>query len=125
MQHSTPTPNYAERLRFERIREIGCLACLQDRRYSVPEINHIAEGGRRRGKQRGGGRHQGHSNTYGICGWHHRGVTPDGWSTAYAEAHFGPSMARNPRAFRERFGSHDELLARQNQLIEAHYGPPT
>lgn len=88
----------AHRARFRAIQEIGCIACRADGYRNVPpDIHHLLSGGRRRG----------HEDTIGLCPWHHRGVGT-GPGISYAQA---------PRAFRERYGQDDELLAQQDQLI--------
>ena len=50
--------------------------------------------------------------------WHHRGVPP--FESARASdmvRTFGPSVATGSRAFHERYGTDDELLEYQEQLL--------
>lgn len=73
------------------------------------EIHHLLSGGRRRG----------HSETVCLCRWHHQGdkTLGDNVSLARQALIFGPSLAKEPRRFRELYGQDDELLTRQNQLV--------
>lgn len=48
--------------------------------------------------------------TIGLCPWHHRGIFKP-------PINVGPSLAKEPNRFREVFGSDDELLAEENELI--------
>lgn len=97
-------PTRADKERWSRIVELGCVACILDGNLGVPpDIHHILSGGRRIG----------HRATVGLCPWHHRGVGE------YTETH-GPSLARNPKLFEERYGTGPELLEMQNELLK-HY----
>lgn len=82
---------------------VGCIACRQlpGTPYNPPDQHHLLSGGRRRG----------HAFTVPLCIWHHRGqhIFPAG--DADHERVYGPSLARNSRAFRARFGTDDQLLA--------------
>lgn len=112
MKHSTGNPTKADQERFRRIREGGCIACrLRGVGYVPPEIHHLTETGRH------GGRRIGHSDTVGLCPWHHRGVSPDGIAWHQAALVMGPSLARTPREFRSEFGFDDELLAEQERVL--------
>lgn len=93
--------------RFYRIREIGCLACRKKGYRSAPDVHHLNLGGHAGQKRRGD------EFSIGLCPYHHRGVAP----FANARAVLGPSLALEPRRFREVFGSDDALLAWQNRLI--------
>jgi len=101
----TATKN--EKKRFERITEIGCLACRKNGIENPGEANHIVDGMKRKG----------HSFSYCLCPWHHRGVTPNGISVKDATAVFGPSRYYDGRSFRKEFGSDEELLEYQNELL--------
>lgn len=107
MHSSLGSPTKTHKKRFQSIQDVGCVACLIDGNFGAPcDIHHILSGGRRIG----------HEVTVGLCPWHHRGV-PDGMSDAIAKILLGPSMAKNPREFRERYGTDTELLKLQNELI--------
>jgi hypothetical protein len=109
MVGKTKAATVAEQARIERIIARGCLACrtaLAEQAQRT-EAHHLLSGGRRRG----------HAFTVPLCGWHHRGEPPPGWNTKQAREAFGPSLRLESRAFHERYGSDDELLARVNELI--------
>ncbi len=74
----------------------------------LTEVHHLTECGRRLG----------HDFTIALCQWHHRGDPPVGMSKTEATGLYGPSYADGRRPFAEVFGSDDELLAIQNQLLE-------
>lgn len=105
-------------IRFTAIREIGCIAC---RKHGVggivpPQVHHLNFGDRH------GGKRLGDEFTVGLCPWHHMGQPFDGMWPGQCRDKFGPSWERDPRAFREMFGSGEELLAMQNELIAAFHG---
>lgn len=103
----------ARERRFRRIKEIGCVACKSFGFYSAPDVHHLNTGGHAGHKRRGD------ECTIGLCPWHHRGIVPDRFEHAGgARMYLGPSLALLPNKFREVFGSDDELLAKQNRLIE-------
>jgi len=84
--------------RFLAIQDIGCLACLRHGRRGVPcDIHHLLRGGRRRG----------HQATIGLCPWHHRGVGPA----------LGLSLAHGSKSFHAMYGSDEDLLEMQNDLV--------
>lgn len=109
MVGKTKKPTKEEQRRFQAIQSIGCLPCRMEGLFNVPcEIHHVVEGAYRRG----------HSYTYGVCPYHHRGLTPEGLieDTAYKIA--GPSMALNKKQYQERYGTEQELLWEQERLIK-------
>lgn len=126
MHSKAKAPTKAERKRMERIVELGCVACRieSDRmghgQWCVcgpPEVHHLLDGGVRRG----------HSATICLGAFHHRGwiVVPGALSRRQATEWFGPSLYHDARAFHERYGSDDELLAYQNHfLAESTDGQP-
>ena len=72
----------------------------------TPEVHHLLSGNRRRG----------HQFTIPLCRWHHRS---DSYITkSQATELYGPSLALNSKAFHERYGSDDSLLAKTNELLE-------
>lgn len=108
---STGKPTKAEAARFCSIHAVGCIACLKNGNGpTFPQIHHLTVGGKHGQKRRG------HRFTIGLCDWHHVGIHT-GLYTSQVEQHFGPSYAISPRKFREYFGSDDELLAMQDELI--------
>lgn len=116
--HSTKPPTNLELVRFDCIRRIGCIACLKNQevgRASATlvlrrlEIHHLLSGGRRIG----------HEATICLCHYHHQAkFLPyvDYGYKAQADA-FGPSLEREPRRFHEMYGTDEELLALQNELL--------
>jgi Recombination enhancement, RecA-dependent nuclease len=97
--------------RFQRIREIGCLASRKRGWYVVPDVHHLNLG------QHAGQKRRGDEFTIGLSIWHHRGIPIEGMSEKECRRVLGPSMKHEPVKFREVFGSDDELLAEENKLI--------
>ena len=117
--HSTRPPRAEDVARFMAMKSIGCVACwlnrLQGRASASPghhnlEIHHLLSGGRRIG----------HHATVCLCHFHHQGKRLPFVQYGYrAQAEiYGPSLEREPRRFREVYGSDEVLLAFQNKLIE-------
>jgi hypothetical protein len=107
----------AEADRRDIILAIGCLACrLQGRGHEPTQIHHLTVTGLHGGPRRG------HGATVGLCPWHHQGQRPDGLTRADMEAERGPSLALQPRAFREKYGRDQELLEAQELMIAAARG---
>jgi hypothetical protein len=118
--HSTKPPTEAEQLRFQSMRKIGCLACRTNQevgRASATlahrnlEIHHLLSGGRRIG----------HEATICLCHYHHQGKRLPYVEYGYRvqSVVFGPSLEREPRRFHELYGTDEELLAQQNELLLA------
>lgn len=103
----------ARKRRFVRIWAIGCLACRKRGWWAVPEVHHLNLGGHAGQKRRGD------EYTVGLCGYHHQGKVPSAFKTLkQCRRRLGPSLKHESVAFRATFGSDDELLAEQNELIE-------
>ena len=104
----------ADKRRFLAISEIGCLACryqFADRNADfsyTTDVHHILNGGKR----------QSHQETIGLCPWHHRGIIEGDFPEQAMTDTLGPSLAHGRKAFEDHFGTQDELLTRQNELIE-------
>lgn len=102
-----------EQNRFEEIQQRGCLPCflesfLRKRLSYEPEpcdIHHTSGGNN-------------HLATYGNCPWHHRGVPKNDLTAKEMKAVFGPSMAINPKEYRQRYGCERTLLDLQNNLLK-------
>ena len=112
---STGRPKMAQVRRWDVMRAIGCIACIKNQTpmWRVPmeiEIHHLLSGGRRLG----------HDFTVALCHWHHQAKRFPSTTSGYAAQaiHYGPSLEREPRRFHEMYGTDDELLARQNKLLE-------
>ena len=113
MQHSTGSPTKAQQKRFDRIQNIGCVACVIDGIHQNPcEIHHLVSGMKRLG----------HDYTAGLCPYHHRGIVPSGYTYDQVSSASGPSMAREPEAFRKHYGTQEELLEFQNALLDHYVG---
>lgn len=96
-----------------RIYVIGCLCCRRRGWYAIPEVHHLNVG------QHAGAYRRGDEYTIGLCVWHHQGKIPAAFRTErQCRRRLGPSLKHESKAFREEFGSDDELLAWQNELIE-------
>lgn len=76
------------------------------------EAHHLLDCGRRRG----------HYFTIGLDEWFHRGITRDGESLSDCAKRRGPSLVLGTREFAERFGTDDELLAFESELLRLVYG---
>lgn len=104
----------AESERIRRVKECGCLACRQE---GLPtdyaEAHHLNIGDKH------GAPNLGHAFVVGLCPWHHRGVPPDGRTIKYSRQAYGPSLALEPRAFRERYGSGDALMLKQERVLKS------
>jgi hypothetical protein len=99
--------------RFQRIYEIGCIACRHMGWFCQPcQVHHLNLG------QHAGQKRLGDDHTIGLCPWHHQGLPMGAMSRDKTRDTLGPSMALEPVRFREAFGSDGALLAEQNRLIE-------
>lgn len=117
---STGKPTALQQRRFDRIKDPdpmtgpGCLiAHILETGWIPCAIHHFTIGGHHGQKRRG------HDYTIGLNDWSHQGrpLTEYGWSADDCRRILGPSFAIEPNAFRERFGSDDELLALQNRIL--------
>ena len=113
---STSSPNKEETARFDAIKDIGCIIAVKMDIGWVPcEIHHLTIGGKH------GANRRGHEFSIGLNPWSHRGVTFNGLTVDQCMEMFGPSYAKQPRAFRELIGPDDDLLEYQNQLLGEGY----
>ena len=110
---STGKPTKAQVKRFEAIVAIGCIACRKlDMGYMAAEVHHLnvcSQPGRKR---------RGHDFTIGLCAWHHQAVAFESRNEAGMLDLLGPSWKKHKRKFIETFGTDDELLEYQNELIK-------
>lgn len=58
-----------------------------------------------------------HDLTIGLCYWHHQAGLFWGHSHDEMRERYGPSLAEGSKPFHAEFGSDDELLARQNDVL--------
>lgn len=113
MHNAAKPATKAEIRRFEKIAEIGCLACrIRNGQVIAAEIHHLIDGNKR----------MGHRFTIGLCNFHHRGVLPFGLSPKEARIDHGPSLIDGTRLFKSAFGADSELLIMQDALIQKAYG---
>jgi hypothetical protein len=98
---------------FYTLQRIGCIPCRRRGRLSVPgDMHHPTVGGHH------GAPRLSDDIVLNICPWHHRGVPMFDMDHDWCRCYMGPSYALEPNAFREEFGSEEELLAERNRLIE-------
>jgi len=87
----------------------GCLPSLLMHQPNVHcDVHHVLSGGRRIGDHA----------TVGMSPWHHRGMPWDGKTEGQMEDFLGPSMAKSPGKFKEKFGTQQELLEIQDYVLE-------
>lgn len=115
---STGKPTAAQQRRFDRIKDpdpmtgAGCVvAHILGIGWLPAGIHHFCIGGHHGQKRRG------HDYTIGLNDWSHQGYVLPGWTKEQCERVLGPSFAKTPNEFRERFGTDDELLAIQNEVL--------
>ena len=110
-RRSTLPPTSAQAARMDNINRLGCIACrmLDPPAIRPCTVHHLTIGGRHGQKRRG------HDFTVGLCDWHHQGLGVEKILVLL----YGPSYARQPLAFRERFGRDEELLEFQDELLQA------
>jgi len=94
-----------------RIYQLGCLPCRVRGWFSPCQVHHLNLDGK------AGQKRLGDDATIGLCPWHHVGEPIQGMTAAECRRQVGPSLKQS-NAFRDTFGTDDELLARQNRLIE-------
>lgn len=112
MKHSTGKPTKREAEYITRCKEGPCVACYKESRLDELHIDwcdfhHMKSGNRRRG----------HMYGVGLCLWHHRGHPRDGWTSGMMREYFGPSLMDGSRLFHLTYGSDDDLIALQRELI--------
>lgn len=109
MTKTTP----ADRARYAQLRFLGCIACrLNDNGLwcGKPEVNHLVFNGYR---ALSGGNQA--SVPLGI--YHHRGQPLMGKTVTWMRETFGPSLHGESKAFHERYGTDQMLLALTNELL--------
>ena len=107
----------SEKNRMGLIRGLGCVACvLKNYPDAVCEVHHVVEGRVRLG----------HSQSMGLCLWHHRGeIDPDsGYSRQQMSVMIGPSLAHGSYDFADNFGSQATLVAVQDYIIDRFQADP-
>lgn len=119
MVGATKSRTLADDERIELLQEIGCIvSVLYFKQWGTPgDIDHLLYGGNRHPFEP-------HQHTICLRPWYHRGDLPDHrcggtYDEPTAIRVFGPSRARHPRAFQERFGDGEYLLKATDALIAA------
>ena len=107
----------AESARVVEAKTTACIPCFVWARKGRMPMAHVAVCCDYDHKKSGNVR-RGHRYGYGACAWHHRQLVPDGWTHARMRAHFGPSLMDGSRLFHNTYGSDDELIALQDQILE-------
>ena len=107
MVGAVQAPTAAERAHMDRVQALGCIACRMEGWTAPAEIHHVTDGQRRIG----------HRAVLPLCAWHHRGQTESGVRPGVAEQLFGPSYARNPSAFEDRYGTQATLLTKVERRL--------
>lgn len=122
---STDKPTTEQLERWDRMRTLGCIACLLNevdhdlarvpRTTMVPhagnqEIHHLTSSGRRRG----------HDDSICLCRYHHQGDLLPRYDVGYRETvrTFGPSFGRGRATFAAKYGTDDQLLAYQQLCLD-------
>lgn len=104
-------------IRFSAIDDIGCIvARLRGLGKTYAERHHLLTTG-----LHGNGKRRGDEFTIGLNPWSHRGEPFGGLTAEECQEMFGPSYAKQAREFREEFGSDDELLEMQNEILRAYF----
>jgi hypothetical protein len=101
----------AREKRFARLKFMGCIACWMDGVMAGAEIHHLNLGGKAGQKRRGD------EYTIPLCPWHHQGRVECGHTATSMREVRGPSLARQSREFRAKYGTDDEILAHVDDLI--------
>lgn len=104
----------ADKERFDRLQQIGCIACLLDGRYLWADVHHILSGGYR----------EDHQHTIPLCPWHHRSVPQAGMSQRETYELMGPSLDRKKREFVERYGTELFLKSLVDYAIDVYRKAP-
>lgn len=91
------------------IHEGGCMACIQ-RGIDMAGSGYV------QWHHLSGRKH--HDRTIGLCLFHHQGRPMYDYTMDQCRDYFGPSLFHESKAFHAEFGSDDELLDRQNRILD-------
>jgi len=114
---STTTPTQAEAARIVAAKEGPCIPCLVWAMAGHMPLADVMQGGDYDHKKSGNIR-RGHLFGFCACKWHHSRHPGEGWTHAAMRAHFGPSLMDGSRLFRDTYGTDDELIEVQTDIIE-------
>lgn len=102
-----PHRTKADKVRLAAIKELGCIIAHKlGLGYVYPEEHHLTDLGPKN-----------HRRTIGLNSWSHRAVPVFGWTHEKCRSVLGPSLAEGSKPFHATFGSSEELLAYQDQLL--------
>ncbi len=108
LHRSIPQLTKEQEARQRSMRERGCVVSrILGLGYVWAEVHHLVDRGRTIGQD----------YTIALNPWSHRGVPFGDWSINRCRELFGPSYALERKSFRARFGSDQDLLNAQNDLI--------
>lgn len=93
-----------------------CAPCTSWARQGRMPLEHVMKGGDYDHKKSGNVR-RGHAAGFCSCGWHHRRIVGEGWTHKRMREHFGPSLLDGSKLFREAYGTDDELIALQTEML--------
>jgi hypothetical protein len=116
MNHSGPAPTKREAARIVAAKEGPCMACLVLQEAGDISEEMVVVGCDYQHMTRGGIR-MGHRWGYALCIWHHRGRLWGQWTHRKLRATYGPALSEGSKPFYLRFGSDEQLLARQDALL--------
>ena len=94
--------NKAERERFDKLYELGCIVCRNEGKGFVPTAVHHIDGQSKKGA---------HLKTIPLCGRHHQikdNQKPKRWISIHGDG---------KKPFEQRYGTQYELLEQVNNLI--------
>jgi hypothetical protein len=111
-----PRPTKAEGLRIVKAKFGPCVVCLRWARMGRMPETDVMQGGDYHHPKSGNVR-RGHRLGFCNCPWHHRGVPSTGWTSARMRSHFGPSLMDGSRLFHTTYGSDDDLIALQDEIL--------
>lgn len=118
MRSKAKPPTKAESERMRDAKESVCIPCLVWASAGNMPLEHVAvESDYDHSKS--GNKRRGHAYGFASCLWHHRGRVSEGWTHAQLRAYFGPSLMDGSRLFREVYGSDDDLIRLQNEILSS------
>jgi hypothetical protein len=98
----------AQSERFGQIKAGRCVACWKRGMVTIGcDAHHLLSGGLRIG----------HEATVALCAWHHRAVPFDGETPPRMRMLYGPSLMDGSKTFRAAYGTDEELLQLQEQML--------
>jgi hypothetical protein len=106
----------AESARVVAAKQLACCPCLVWARMGRMPLADVATQSGYDHKKSGNIR-RGHRFGFASCDWHHLGLVADGWNHAHMRSHFGPSLMDGSRLFRDVYGTDNELIALQDELL--------